>query len=120
MPSAADEKGVGYVPGGFPTREEAVEERVPAKEPKKPEREASKPKNPPAREEKVLPDMKWDRYNMVMISARIPREIEDKLKEADRQIREKMGVPRYGYNKVIAELVAFGLDEYLKLKLKSI
>lgn len=112
MPRSEDSKPGDYVVA-FPVKGAAEEKEANESKPSplrpKPERE----------EERQIPEINWDRYNVVQIGARVTQETEKQLKEANRRIEEKLG-RRFGYNKVIDELVAYALDDYLKLKLKSI
>lgn len=71
------------------------------------------------RGKKVIPAVEWNRYNVVQIGARVTQETEKQLKEANRRIEESLG-RRFGYNKIIDELVAFSLDEYVNIKIKQI
>ena len=69
--------------------------------------------------EKRIPSVNWDRYNVVQIGARVTRETEMQLKEANRRIEEGLG-KRFGYNKVIDELVAYSIEEYMAIKMTQI
>lgn len=112
MPRSEDSKQGDYIVP-FPVKG-AVEEKDPK------ENKPSTPRPKPERvEERVIPEITWDRYNVVQIGARVTQDTEKQLKEANRRIEERLG-RRFGYNKVIDELVAYALDDYLKLKLKSI
>lgn len=112
MPRSEESGSEEYVLD-FPTKGSAEEKDKTERSPNPPRPRVVK------EEEKAIPEVNWDRYNIVQIGARVTQETEKQLKEANRNIEEKLG-KRFGYNKVIDELVAFALDDYLKLKLKSI
>lgn len=69
--------------------------------------------------DRKIPIVRRDRYNVVQIGMRVTRETEKQLKEANRRIEEGLG-RRFGYNKVIDELVAYAIDDYMTVKMAQI
>ena len=63
-----------------------------------------------------IPDIKRNRYNRVHITRQITIDTDKKLTEANRLI-EKKGGKKFGIGKIIDELVAFSMDEYVQVKL---